>query len=272
VRASRLAACMAPCLALALVACNGGGGTDEDTTTEDTATEEDTTTGDTATEPDVADDKVDEDAAGDVPADEGRDCSGTYPGGPFGWKGSIRYTGDTPYWDGNGDYLDNIRLADTTDAWTFPAQHYCSTEIDVLFYDFTAMWCPPCNQAADEEGAFITWMGDHGWRVAFMSVVEEDPAGNQPTLANAQTWKSSHGIESDVLYDPMWYYHRAPFMDTWPEEAARGWPSFFVVNPDNMMIWATFSGWRGSYPQETFFSSILDLFELAAANDPGYIP
>jgi hypothetical protein len=45
-----------------------------------------------------------------------------------------------------------------------------------------------------------------------------------------------------------------------------------VVNPDNMLIWYAFSGWRGSYPMDDFFGGLLEVFEMGAANDPEYIP
>ena len=257
--------------AVVLAACDGkDGGTDdtaidvpEDTSAEDVLDEQDVVEDVPGDAPDVE----------EIPEDAGPDCAGSYPGGPFGWKGSIHYTSTgAKVWEGDGDYLDNIRLANQDDVWTFPAEYYCTTDVDILFYDFTAMWCPPCNQAAEEENAFIEWMATHGWTVVFMSVLEEDTAGDRATAANAREWKTMHGITGDVMYDPMWIYHTAPFLDTWPEEDARGWPTFFVVNPDNMHIWDAFSGWRGSVTQEEFFTWIMESFELGAANDPGYIP
>jgi len=256
-------------LAVVLAACNGGGnGTEEDAVDDGDVVEE--TTVDVIEVPTL--DVVEEADAADDPIEEpGRDCAGTYPSGPFGWKGAIRENTTGIYWDGNGDYLENIYLMNHEDVPTLPAQVYCSNDIDVLFYDFTAMWCPPCNQAADEENDFIEWMSLHGWNVAFMSVLEEDTEGNRATREHAETWRTSHGIHSDVMYDPMWLYHTAPFRDYWPEEEGRGWPTFMVVNPDNMLIWYAFSGWRGSYPMVDFFSGLLEVFEMGAANDPEYI-
>jgi len=254
--------------AVSLAACNGGGdGPGEDATDDGDVVEE-------IVDTDVAEEPVEdvvEEAIEDAPVDPGRDCAGTYPSGPFGWKGAIRENTSGIYWDGNGDYLENIFLRNHEDDPSLPAQHYCSNEIDVLFYDFTAMWCPPCNAAARAENDFIEWMDLHGWRVGFMSVLEEDMDGNRATLAHANEWRTMHGIHSDVMYDPMWLYHTAPFRDFWPEEGSRGWPTFMVVNPDNMLIWYAFSGWGGT-SEEAFFGALLEVFEMGAANDPGYLP
>lgn len=273
-RAGRdLAWVLAVVLAAGLPACGEDGDSTEDAQTEDVAPGDALDMTDATEDPDAAGDPVEEDPAADTTEeDPGRDCEGMYPSGPFGWKGSIRENTSGLYWDGHGDYLDNIYLLNQDDEPTLPAMYYCSSEIDVLFYDFTAMWCPPCNAAASEENAFIAWMETHGWNVAFMSVLEEDSDRLPADRADAETWKTMHGIHSPVMYDPMRLYSTAPFRDTWPEEDARGWPTFMVVNPDNMMIWYAFSGWRGSTPQETFFNAILEIFEMGAANDPEYLP
>ncbi len=254
-------------------ACDGGGNGTTDTAI-DTVIDDPIfdSTGDASEDP-VLD--TTPEAVEDPIEDEVLDCSGMYPGGPFGFKGSIyRATPDAiGTWDGGGDLMQNICMQNQDDEYTCVAPYYCSAEVDVLIYDFTAMWCPPCNAAAGEEAEFVAWMQDHGWTVEFLSMLEENVTAERPTLADAQYWKSYHDIEGPIMWDYNWRFHTAPFVDTRPEESLRGWPTFLIVNPDNMLIWDAFSGWYGApTTQEQFFGRMLQIFEIGAANDPDYIP
>jgi hypothetical protein len=145
--------------------------------------------------------------------------------------------------------------------------------VDVLFLSFTAMWCPMCNAAAAEEDELVAWMEEQGWTVEFVTMIEENQSAERPSLEDAEYWQSYHDIEGPVLWDGSGMYDDQPFYDTRPEEDPRGWPTFLIVNPDNMLIWDAFSGWYGgTVTQEMFFSHLLEILEIGAAHDPGYIP
>lgn len=255
--------------------CDGKGDGDETDTATDTAVVEDTVTD--AVEDVAVEDVQEEDTmvVEDVVDVVARDCAGMYPGGPFGFKGSIyRATPEAlGTWQGDGDLMQNICMQNQDDEYTCIAPYYCSSEVDVLIYDFTAMWCPPCNMAASEEAEFVAWMADHGWNVEFLSMIEENRSAERPTLEDANYWKTYHSIEGPIMWDYNWRFHTAPFTDTRPEEPLRGWPTFLIVNPDNMLVWDAFSGWYGApTTQEQFYTRILQIFEMGAANDPDYIP
>jgi hypothetical protein len=216
-----------------------------------------------------------EDAGGDPVEEPGRDCTGMYPGPPFGYKGCIyRATpSDTGTWDGGGDTVENICLWNLESEYGCLAPYYCSSEVDVLFLSFTAMWCPMCNAAAAEEDELVAWMEEQGWTVEFVTMIEENQSAERPSLEDAEYWQSYHDIEGPVLWDGSGMYDDQPFYDTRPEEDPRGWPTFLIVNPDNMLIWDAFSGWYGgTVTQEMFFSHLLEILEIGAAHDPGYIP
>jgi hypothetical protein len=167
----------------------------------------------------------------------------SYAPGPYGFKGSMcRAGGANGDWIEHGDTIPDVCLPDENDVEVCLSDYF-GGETDLLIVDFTAMWCPPCNALADDEGDFIAAIEEAGYSVEFISVLEENAQYEVPSAANAATWKTSKGLEGVVLYDADQTWLNDVMSDKWPSESDRGYPMWFLISTSNMLIWDEMAGW-----------------------------
>jgi hypothetical protein len=167
-----------------------------------------------------------------------------YPPGPYGFKGSI-------YWDDahetgiavKGDTIPNICLNNFEDNEECLSQFFHG-EYQLVFVDFSASWCYYCNVAANNEKAFLSLLKDKGWDATWITVLNGDG------LDEAVAWKSEHDLSGSVLYNPIFMeddelktLYDTWSSDVWATDEGRGYPTFFVVYTDNMIIWDVEVGW-----------------------------
>ena len=106
------------------------------------------------------------------------------------------------------------------------------------------------------------WMDARGWRgVLRYAFVDGSESGLAATREEVQWFRDSYGIEYDVLYDAELRYEGA-----YPE----GFPTLYIVNPDNMLIWHAGGGWFED--DEQMNALLMAVCEEGAANDPDYVP
>jgi len=182
---------------------------------------------------------VDEaDSGGDYAFDiRGALTLGEQPGDPLGgWAPAETYAcgwpkADPPAYE--GDYVaaigatlpdgvfhdvceDAVRLHDFAGAY--------------LVVEISAMDCPPCQNAAGEEEAFIAAMAAEGipTHVVTMLAPSLSNTSGTPTTDELQEWIEAFDLASPVLADRVWglsVYGRYAGEDF-------GYPTFFVVAPD----------------------------------------
>jgi hypothetical protein len=225
----------------------------------DTDTDSD---GDMDTDTDVdsdADTDADSDTDTDTDGDSDGDCvqdpwdgvwtyGESYPEGPYGFKGSVCWGDLGGAWTEWGDTIPDICLPDQDETTVCLSDFYGSTDVayDVVFVDFSAMWCSPCNWAAMGEHDFLGHLEENGWHPKWVTVLgEPSEAGGYPTAEDAAVWIESHdlGDEATVLYDAEKVWAPEVFNDAWPSDPDRAWPTVFAVDPENMLIWTSVSGW-----------------------------
>ena len=120
----------------------------------------------------------------------------------------------------------------------------------IIFLDFSAMWCGPCNAAAEGEHEFIAHLESNGWNPIWITVLLESYAGPGPTQSDAQQWAQTHGLSNDtVLYDTN---------GAWFAGASSGYPTVHVIHNSNMLIWDRQAGWIG--PSDGYWNDWLDFF------------
>jgi peroxiredoxin len=71
---------------------------------------------------------------------------------------------------------------------------------DVIVLDFSAMWCPHCQNLADDLEALHLELSAQGLTVA--TVLTEDLSSNPPDAADLRSWSSTLGVTHAVLADP----------------------------------------------------------------------
>ena len=112
------------------------------------------------------------------------------------------------YWTEEGSTTDNICLPNAAGNTVCLGDFYKNSAYDVIFLDFSTMWCGPCNSAAEGEHEFLSHLGSNGWKPIWLTVLLENTSGSAPSQSDAQQWAQTHGLSNDtVLYDPngSWY-------------------------------------------------------------------
>ena len=180
------------------------------------------------------------------------DTQGDYPSGPYGWNPSMYWdqSAGSGYWTSDGNTIEDICLPNASGNQVCLKDHYRSTLKDIIFLDFSAMWCGPCNAAAEGEHAFLSHLESNGWKPIWLTVLLEDYSGSTPTQSDAQEWAQTHGLSSDtVLYDPS---------GEWYIGASGGYPSVHLIHTSNMLIWDMQAGWVG--PSDGYWNDWLNFY------------
>jgi peroxiredoxin len=172
----------------------------------------------------------------------------SYPDGPYGFKGSMcRYIENKQWhtdWLEWGSTIPDVCLPNQDDKEVCFHDLLRSPAYDILIVDFTAQWCPPCNQMAEDEAQLVSDLDAAGWRVGFVSVLEEPILpGGFPTAANAKQWKTQHNLDGDVLYDNKHTWLDKALQDGWKNDTIGAYPRWFVVHPSNLLVWQSGAGW-----------------------------
>ena len=99
-----------------------------------------------------------------------------------------------------------------------------------LVVEVSAMDCPPCRSAAEDEPAFVEAMAEAGIEVEVITMLApslSDTSGT-PTSDELQEWIDAYDLHSPVLADRGW----GPVMGRASQGDGFGYPTFFVVDPD----------------------------------------
>ncbi|MCA9624683.1 MAG: redoxin domain-containing protein, partial [Myxococcales bacterium] len=105
-----------------------------------------------------------------------------------------------------------------------------------LFVDMSAMDCPPCQQMAQGEEAFVGSLAQQGIDVHVVTLLApslSDTLG-ETTTTMLDTWKSTYGLQSPVLADRGWGL--TMFIDAFGGIENTGYPSWVIVAPDLTVI------------------------------------
>lgn len=111
-----------------------------------------------------------------------------------------------------------------------------------LYVDMSAMDCPPCQQMAAGEEAFVDGMKAQGIDVKVVTLLAPslaDPLG-ETTTAMLEQWTNGYGLSSPVLADRGWGL--TMFLEVIMDP---GYPSWVLVAPDLTVVeYGTgFAGW-----------------------------
>ncbi|HHH30879.1 MAG TPA: redoxin domain-containing protein, partial [Polyangiaceae bacterium] len=111
-----------------------------------------------------------------------------------------------------------------------------------LFVDMSAMDCPPCQQMASGEEAFVASLAGQGIEVHVITLLTPslaDPLG-ETTTTMLEQWISTYNLQSPVLADRGWGL--TMFLEVITD---LGYPSWVLVAPDLTVIefGSGFAGW-----------------------------
>ena len=110
-----------------------------------------------------------------------------------------------------------------------------SQEEEISLYDFygkaivldlSAMWCAPCNSAADEVQAV---QDEYGEDLAYITVLIDNYDGEPPTTADCALWETSHGITTAPVLCGDRTLIGYDINAQWPLTA---WPTFFFIDQE----------------------------------------
>ena len=105
---------------------------------------------------------------------------------------------------------------------------------DYMIIDMSAIDCPPCQQMASQEEAFIQNMASMGITVHVITLLAPSLANplGETTTAMLDNWTSSFGLTAPVLADRGWGL--SMFFPIFAEET--GYPSWVIVDPNLQVI------------------------------------
>jgi hypothetical protein len=152
----------------------------------------------------------------------------------------------TGSWTQFGDHMPDICLPNHQEVEVCLSEYFHHPDYDIVIVDYTAAWCPPCNDAAASEHMFIEHLESYGFHAIWISIMgEPETQGEYPTADDAAAWITKHDLGPDavVLYDGDWSWRSLVFNDTWPGDPVRGWPTISFVHSSNMLNWDVMSGW-----------------------------
>lgn len=111
-----------------------------------------------------------------------------------------------------------------------------------LFVDMSAMDCPPCQQMASGEEAFVASLAGQGIEVHVITLLAPSLANplGETTTTMLEQWISTYDLQSPVLADRGWGL--TMFLEAIVEP---GYPSWVLVAPDLTVIefGSGFGGW-----------------------------
>ena len=96
-----------------------------------------------------------------------------------------------------GGLASNWILTDQ-DGKTVALSDFCDKTV---YVDFGAMWCPPCRDSAEELEEKYQKFKSRGFIT--LSVLFENNKSKPPTQTDLQAWKTTYGLTTPVLSDPM---------------------------------------------------------------------
>lgn len=198
-------------LLLPLVACDTGGGgastaplsdagadagsdAQADAGPEDTAAVADAAAEDTGPTEDVApaDDTASTDDAADT-AEPDVPVEPAYPEGPYGLS--------------KMDVIADIKFYSPSEKrWVYLHEYYNRPDVKLIIISSAAGWCGPCQQEAEEFGAY--YEKHHPYGLEILYALFEDPNGNAlipddpATNAFVEQWRDAFNVQYPLLIDP----------------------------------------------------------------------
>ena len=100
-----------------------------------------------------------------------------------------------------------------------------------IVLDFSAMWCGPCNLAAQD--AQLVQDGFAADNLVYITVLVENKERDPPTLEDLEWWVNQYGFTSA----PVWGSNRSILNNDDPSEGwpLESWPTFWFID-DTMTI------------------------------------
>jgi len=107
---------------------------------------------------------------------------------------------------------------------------------EVTVIDLSAMWCAPCQHAAEASEDIVNYFGKD--KVQWVTILIENTQGNPPDLDDLQAWASVFHDSSPILAG------NRGWIDTSGEYGfpLTSWPTFFIIDKDKNIRWIL-KGW-----------------------------
>jgi peroxiredoxin len=195
------------------------------------------------------------------------DYGDAYATGPYGFKGSLCWSGQNPQlsyeWGGAGDTVHDLCLPDQ-DGNEVCLSDYYGSEHDLLILVVTARWCPICNMAAQQEKKWLNGLKEMGYNPIIVSIMSSGVTQTAlPTQADTQFWKKRYGLEGPVLLDADMAWANMGMIDSWyvgrRTQGLAGFPFFYYIHTSNMKVWDSFEGFPLVFQYAQWFKQEKDI-------------
>lgn len=124
----------------------------------------------------------------------------------------------------------------------------------VIIIDISEMWCPPCQEAAEDAEDFYQDFKDSGF--IYISIICQDWNRMNATGCDIDEWVEMYGLTFPVLRDGGCHVTE-DWMSIFPI-SQQGYPTFWIIDQE-MVVYDIETGYSGNY--RTLRNSVEELLE-----------
>jgi len=127
-----------------------------------------------------------------------------------------------------------------------------------VLLDFSAMWCGPCQSAAETSQALQDKYASYG--LTYVTVLVEDATVGTVDLVDLETWATSYGVTAPVLAGS-----RDLLQSSGGPYYLQSWPTFYYISDTGVIEY-----YHGGYSEATLENNVEVLLGLNASSSKEY--